>query len=149
MNKFLLFSALLFQFTNASAFDWNALASAAKVDGMELKVSKMTFENRNFARQFCEKLNMKLADFSTLERAVHADPPVKAVLFVAHTNSGKLTGIWGWSTEKKMLVKDTSVDLKLEGDQDITPTSLEIFNQNAPGWGVTPYKGLPAVCQPQ
>ncbi|WP_413290404.1 hypothetical protein [Bdellovibrio sp. HCB337] len=149
MNKFLLFSVLLFQFANAFAFDWNAMATPVKVGGTELKVSKITFDDRNFARQFCEKLNMKLADFSTLEKAAHASPPMKAVLFVADTNDGKISGIWGWNTEKKYLVKDTSIDLKFDGDQEITPTSLDLINQNAPKWGITPYKGLPAVCAPQ
>lgn len=153
MKKLFLLFGLLFHFANAFAFDWNKLATPVKVDGIEIKVTSNKFDKRYYAMEFCKKIDMKLASFETLKKAaqIAADQPkVKDVIFSAHYNSGKVTGVWGWSDEEgKMKVDDTNVTLQFDGSgESPIPTSLTIINNDMIKNGLLPYKGLPAFCEP-
>ena len=66
---------------SAGAVDWNDYASTVTVLRTPLKVSKIEFKERSLAKQFCDKLEMKLANFATLRKAAaNAEPHQKAGL---------------------------------------------------------------------
>ena len=144
-----LFAAFLTTFmATASAADWNEFASTVKVLDTQLKVSKITFDKRTFAKQFCDKLDMRLAMFSTLRKAAtNAEPKLKAVSFRADTNAGLVTGIWGWSDGEVVKADDDHVTVLLDDDTEIIDSSLTRMNRWLIASGMTPYKGLPAICE--
>lgn len=152
MKKLMLLSVLLFSSASAYAFDWSLLVKYATLNGVQLNISKKLYTERDDVASFCATFNMKIASLQTLKKAaVAATPPVKEAIFTAHYNSGKVTGIWGWSDEQPVKIEnDTKVTLLYDGNAETPiPTTLPIVNSDLANNGLLPYKGLPAICEPK
>lgn len=134
--------------TWAAEFDWEKLATSHTVNGQTLKISRMTFKERYFAFQFCQKIGMVLADIKTItEASKDAKAPQAAIKFKADLGDTLLDGIWAWTSEPVKKVKDASVFIQLNGNPKVDIENFNEVNHFLLSKGVTPYKGLPAICR--
>lgn len=150
MNKLFLTALLMLATSSALAttFDWEKLATPHEVNGQTLKISRMTFKDRTFAFQFCQKIGMELADIKTIiEAARNPAKPLTVAIFKADIGSEVLTGVWAWTSEPVKKVNDAKVFVQLDGNPKVDIQQLGEVNRFLLQNGTTPYKGLPAVCR--
>lgn len=150
MNKLFLTMLLMVATSSAFAagFDWEKMAIPHVVNGQTLKVSRMTFKDRFFAFQFCQKIGMELADINTIIKAArNSTKPLSVAIFKADIGSEVLTGVWAWTSEPVKKVNDAKVFVQLDGNPKVDFEQLGEVNQFLLRNGTTPYKGLPAVCR--
>ena len=155
MNKLFLMAALLMSFTTASAaeFDWSQLAIDHQINGQTLKISRMNFQQRIFAFQFCQKIGMELADMKTIHQAgTSTENPLKQAKWRMDLGQRTVIGVWGWTSEKVVKANDAKVfiysDIEKEGEFKIHFDQFGDLNKVLVESGLTPHKGLPAICRP-
>ena len=146
----ILFTAVLFlnSATAFADFDWSKYAYEVKNTGKSVQVSRLKFEQRYYAAEFCKKLNLKLADFETIKKlSVYSEPKLKEIIFKADTNRGKISGIWAWQSTSVVKTADDFTMMKFDDEAEGEQGQFSATNRWLMTNGMTPYKGLPAICE--
>ena len=162
MKKILLAPVLCLNLSTvlANDFDWSSLASKVDAGGkFTVMVSKIEFNDRYMAQEFCKRLGLKLASAQTvLDVAVYGKPEVQETLFQVKLPGGEVKyGVWGWDPQRALdkfdkndpKKKDTNVLFRYRGTLEWNSSSLREFGQQAEilTYGDEPIKGLPAICE--
>lgn len=152
MKSVLLATALVLSCSLASAADMADFAFSPTVGDTTIKISRIGFKERHWAKQFCQKLGMKIAHPSTIEAITVTTAPQtdkrihNAIYFKVEANGKVMSGIWGWLSEEESPEKTLDIFMKFDGDSQKSADNFTDINNLLLSSGYTPYK-LPAICE--
>ncbi|WP_148714175.1 hypothetical protein [Chitinolyticbacter meiyuanensis] len=166
MKSLLLAPVLLLGTSSAFATNfWNEQSYVIEIGSeYNVVVSKILFNDRHHALQFCQLLEpkMKLGSLKdTLNVNIYGKPQVPQTQFVLHYSDGRTadTGFWAWDPTsepykfKDKNDRDTRILVQFRGESPIE-TTLELFKKFIQGQKTEPvtyinnqaFKGLAAIC---
>jgi|GEM_PF-7038211 hypothetical protein len=147
--KFLVTATLIIlNSTFAWATNWEQFAKPHHVNGETLKISRVNFDTRFFAQDFCKKISMELADIKTVVEAFNAqENPLTVAKFKADLGDQMFEGVWAWTSDPVVKANDAKVFIQRNENPKVDILELSEVNGLLISRGATPYKGLPAICR--
>lgn len=152
MKCVLLATAFVLSCSHASAAGMADFAFSPTVGDTTIKISRIGFKERHWAKQFCQKLGMKIASPQTVEAITVTTAPQTdkrihdAIYFKVEANGKVMSGIWSWLSEEESPEKNLDIFMKFDGESQKSADNLAEINNILMSNGYTPYK-LPAICE--